>query len=111
MTRLHASWLLRVHPSNRITRYNRFLPALDTLGTPEHPISPLLTPNALILIGSNPPIRSRHLSHFHRHVHVAWDINLSSNEGPDSVSTFPTAATDGEGSVHAAQRDIYVPPA
>lgn len=75
-----------------------------------------------IHIGSNPPgsacqsiplleVRSRHLSHSHHRIHVAWDINLSSSEGPDSVATFPTAATDGESSVDAAQRDIYAPPA
>lgn len=75
-----------------------FLPAVDTLDPAIHPLTPFFTPNAPILICSNPPstasatiplleVRSRHLSHFHHQVHIAWDIDLSQH---DSASTALT---------------------
>lgn len=86
----------------------RFLPAMDSLGPTEESISPLFTPNAPIFTGSDPPtsasrgppimhVRGRHISHFHHHVHIAWDIDLNGSGRPsrlnetkneESVSSF-----------------------
>ncbi|KAJ5101274.1 hypothetical protein NUU61_003496 [Penicillium alfredii] len=99
----------------------RLLPALDTLDPTDHPIGPLFTPNAPVLIGSNPPsaasqavplleVRSRHLERFHHHLHVAWDLDLSHDSGPDHTSySYPTTAADGEGHIDAEQSDLYAP--
>lgn len=62
-----------------------FLPALDSLDAERHPVSPFLTPNAAIIVGSQPAkrgsqvvplleVRSKHLERFRHDVHVVWDI-------------------------------------
>jgi hypothetical protein len=75
-----------------------FLPAVDTLDPTIHPLSPLFTPNAPILICINLPstasatfpllkVRSRHLSHFLYHVHIVWDIDLSQKDAATTNET------------------------
>ncbi|OQE21762.1 hypothetical protein PENSTE_c011G01100 [Penicillium steckii] len=84
-----------------------FLPALDTLDPASNPLTPFFTPNAPILVGSNPPstanatiplldIRSRHLSHFHHQVHIAWDIDLSEIDRPNTSANAATIANENE---------------
>lgn len=91
----------------------RFLPIVDSVEADHEPIGPFFTPNAPILIGSNPPntasqttplleVRTRHLSHFHHEVHVAWDLNLSNIDKPNR-------GTDGEGHVNAVETNLYAP--
>jgi len=87
-----------------------FLPALDTLDPVSSPLTPFFTLNAPILIGSNPPstadatiplleIRSRHLSHFHHQIHIAWDIDLS---GIDRANTSATSNANEDPSIDMA---------
>lgn len=75
----------------------RFLPAMDSLTPSEETIRSLFTPNAPILVGSEPPtsacqatpimqVRGRHVSHFHHHVHIAWDIDLSPRDRPSRLN-------------------------
>ncbi|KAJ6115420.1 hypothetical protein N7486_001198 [Penicillium sp. IBT 16267x] len=66
---------------------SHFLPAVDSVNPTQDPISSFFKSNASIIIGSNPskPVQSathyesqsRFLSHFHRHVHMAWDMDLT----------------------------------
>ncbi|RMJ29016.1 hypothetical protein PHISP_00096 [Aspergillus sp. HF37] len=62
----------------------QFLPALDSLD-PSRTVAPFLTPNASIIVGSQPAnpgnrviplleVRSKHLDRFRHDVHVVWDI-------------------------------------
>ncbi|KAK5807489.1 hypothetical protein VI817_001747 [Penicillium citrinum] len=104
-----------------------FLPALDTLDPASNSLTPFFTPNAPILIGSNPPstadatiplleIRSRHLSHFHHHIHIAWDIDLSDIDRA-KTSTTPNAKenanavidTGGDGIGTSDKTTLYDP--
>ncbi|KAJ5433565.1 uncharacterized protein N7458_012721 [Penicillium daleae] len=90
----------------------RFLPTADSL-SPHDSIRTFFTPNAPILIGSNPPtpandvipllqVRGRHLAHFRHEVHLAWDMDLSRETGvtdtPSSTQTSASHKTDGDGS-------------
>lgn len=92
----------------------RFLPAVDSLDPDHQPIGHFFTPNAPILIGSNPPnsasqttpllnVRSRHLSHFHHDVHIAWDLDLSKVDAPRA------GLGDGEGHINASDVNLYAP--
>ncbi|KAJ5798576.1 uncharacterized protein N7503_007872 [Penicillium pulvis] len=66
---------------------SRFLPAVDSVNPTQDPVDCFFKSNASIIIGSNPskPVqsathfesRSRFLSHFHRHIHMAWDMDLT----------------------------------
>jgi hypothetical protein len=94
----------------------RFLPILDSLSPDANRITPFFTPSAPILIGSSPPtaasqavplleVRSQHLSQFHHHVHIAWDIDLGSDKGPVYTSYSRTAPDE-----ETAQRgQLYAP--
>ncbi|KAJ5550272.1 hypothetical protein N7535_001788 [Penicillium sp. DV-2018c] len=94
----------------------RFLPALDSLDPNADRITPFFTPYAPILIGSSPPTtasqavpllesRSEHITEFHHHVHLAWDIDLRNDVGPVYTS-YSRAAPDEE----TAQRgQLYAP--
>lgn len=95
----------------------RFLPAMDSLTPSEETIRPLFTPNAPILVGSEPPasasratpimqVRARHVSHFHHHVHIAWDMDLSDTDRPSRLNSEnrnedPTSAAQGEVKLYA----------
>lgn len=66
---------------------SRFLPAVDSVNPTQDPVDSFFKSNASIIIGSNPskPVQpathyesqSRFLSHFHRHIHMAWDMDLT----------------------------------
>jgi hypothetical protein len=69
----------------------QFLPALDSLDPSCHPVAPFLTPNASIIVGSQPAnpgnrviplleVRSKHLDRFRHDVHVVWDIEHTSED-------------------------------
>lgn len=94
----------------------RFLPAMDSLTPSEETIRPLFTPNAPILVGSDPPtsasqatpimqVRGRHISHFRHHVHIAWDIDLSEPDRPsrlnESETQESTSSSQGETKLYA----------
>ncbi|KAJ5118250.1 hypothetical protein N7448_009965 [Penicillium atrosanguineum] len=93
----------------------RFLPAMDSARDSDDQIAPLFTPNAPIIIGSNPPtfayrttplmqVRSDHFSHFHHDVHVAWDIDLV---GPNDPSN--KISSESEEFVSATRVNLYAP--
>lgn len=82
----------------------RFLPVADSLDPNESSIGTFFTPNAPILIGSNPPasasdavpllqVRGRHLAHFHHEVHLAWDMDLSRETGAANAINETTRRT------------------
>jgi hypothetical protein len=92
-----------------------FLSAMDSANPSEHQIGPFFTPNAPVLIGNNPPtlasrttplmqLRSEHLSHFHHHVHIAWDIDLV---GPNNPSN--EVSRENEDFVGATRINLYAP--
>lgn len=83
----------------------RFLPAADSLNPNNHSIHPFFTPNAPLLIGSNPPtpatdvipllqVRGRHLAHFHHEVHLAWDMDLSRESGNEDIAAARVPSRD-----------------
>jgi hypothetical protein len=93
----------------------RFLLAMDSARVSENQIAPLFTPNAPILIGSNPPtlackttplmqVRSDHLPHFHHHVHIAWDIDLAGSSDPSS-----NISSESEDFDSATRINLYAP--
>lgn len=93
----------------------RFLPAMDSARVSENQIAPLFTPNAPIFIGSNPPtlacrttplmqVRSDHLSHYHHHVHIAWDIDLTRSSDPSN-----NISRESEDFVSATRINLYAP--
>ncbi|KAJ5773727.1 hypothetical protein N7457_008623 [Penicillium paradoxum] len=98
-----------------LTFLRRFLPALDSLSPDENRITPFFTPSAPILVGSEPPtaasqavplleVRSHHVSKFHHHIHIAWDIDLGSDKGPVYTSynrTAPNEETAQSGQLYA----------
>jgi hypothetical protein len=91
----------------------RFLPAADSLDLNNHCIRPFFTPNAPILIGSNPPttasdavpllqVRGRHLAHIHHDVHLAWDMDFSQETtAKDATTTVPSIVARDENSLYA----------
>ena len=92
------------------------MPALDSLTPTENSITPFFTPSAPILIGNSPPtaasqvvplleVRSRRLSNFHHHIHIAWDIDLGRDKGPLQTS-YNTVAPDED---TAQKSEIYAP--
>ncbi|KAJ5378159.1 uncharacterized protein N7496_005568 [Penicillium cataractarum] len=97
----------------------RFLPAADSLNPNNHSIHPFFTPNAPILIGSNPPttatdaipllqVRGRHLAHFRHEVHLAWDMDLSRESGNEDTTATTTAAA-GASTVARDETTLYAP--
>lgn len=70
--------------------FSRFLPAVGSVNPSQDPISSFFRSNGSIIIGSNPlkPVQSakhyesqsRSLSYFHCHVHMAWDLDLTSTD-------------------------------
>jgi hypothetical protein len=83
----------------------RFLPAADSLDSTTLPITPFFTPNAPILIGSNPPtsasdavpllqVRGRHLAGFKHDVHIAWDMDLNPDKTLNGTTTTSSDSTD-----------------
>ena len=93
-----------------------FLPAVDSLSPGDKVIGSFFTPHAPILIGSNPPssasdvtplleLRGRHVAHFHHHVHVAWDIDLRTDNPSHSIS-YATGATSNEA---RQESNLYAP--
>lgn len=90
----------------------RFLPVADSLDPNECSIGTFFTPNAPILMGSNPPasasdavpllqVRGRHLARFYHEVHLAWDIDLSRETSAANTINETTRST--------ATRNISVP--
>ncbi|OOQ84695.1 hypothetical protein PEBR_29007 [Penicillium brasilianum] len=91
----------------------RFLPAADSLDPNNHSIRPFFTPNAPILIGSNPPttasdavpllqVRGRHIAHFHHDVHLAWDMDLAPERASeDATTSVPSTVSRDENSLYA----------
>ncbi|KAJ5152611.1 uncharacterized protein N7482_009089 [Penicillium canariense] len=76
----------------------RFLPATDSLDPNKLSISPFFTPNAPIIVGSNPPsatsgtipllqVRGRQVAQFHHEVHIAWDMDLNRETGAVNAMT------------------------
>ncbi|KAJ5949801.1 hypothetical protein N7454_001385 [Penicillium verhagenii] len=71
------------------------------------PIGSFFTSNASIIIGSNPskPVqstthyesRSRYLTHFHRYVHMAWDMELLNTDPISFDSNNPAVCLDETG--------------
>ncbi|KAJ5577551.1 uncharacterized protein N7459_006515 [Penicillium hispanicum] len=93
-----------------------FLPAVDSLDPGDKPITSFFTPNAPILIGSNPPnaagdatplleVRGRNLSHFHHQVHIAWDIDLRTDNPSHSIS-YATGTASNEA---RQELNLYAP--
>ncbi|KAJ5691813.1 hypothetical protein N7462_001236 [Penicillium macrosclerotiorum] len=99
----------------------RFMPVVDAINPGQCSITSFFTPSAPILINSNPPssasqavpllhVRSRHLAHFHHKVHIAWDIDLSSETGPvpSSQPVSADAITDVN-TVASEETTLYAP--
>lgn len=96
----------------------RFLPVADSLDPNECSIRPFFTPNAPILIGSNPPtsasdavpllqVRDRHLAHFHHEVHLAWDMDLSRETS--AANMLNTSTSDVPTDVGREETTLYAP--
>ena len=94
----------------------RFLPVVDTLSPGDDRISSFFTPNAPILVGSNPPssardvtplldVRARHLAHVYHQVHIAWDIDLRTDSPAHRIS-YATGAASNEA---RQESNLYAP--
>lgn len=95
----------------------RFLPTMDSLTPSDNAIRPFFTPNAPILVGSDPPtsarqatplmeVRGRHTARLHHEVHIAWNIDLSEVDRPSRLNE---RRHDG-GSAHGGgDEKLYAP--
>ncbi|KAJ5640212.1 uncharacterized protein N7484_008074 [Penicillium longicatenatum] len=86
---------------------SRFLPAVDSVNPTQDPFGSFFKCNASIIIGGNlckPAQSATHydpqsdfLSYFHRHLHMAWDLDLTST----GSHTFEESQTFTESPIRA----------